>query len=381
MKKVLLASTALAFSAGWASADVINTGSAAGATIELDGFAEMGVFGNDLTDDSDLQFHTDIDLQFIFSGQTDGGLEFGANIDLDETDGSERGIRLIRDENGDIEDIQINEGQVVNRPTGGSIRDVTFGGSPAFDNALQGGEEIYIRGAFGALYMGDVDGALDWALTETSIGGSLTDNEENAGWNSNAGLDGFYDGQIARYEYAFGDFAIAASAEIDDLGNSDPILGLGAKYSYAGNGFDMVVGAGVQTISGAVSSVVSGALGDLEDEDLYDSTIWGISGDLSMSNGVQVIASYSNRTNDSDLNDDDGSYYGLAVGYEWDALLVSANWGHFEDWGVIGFDSEGYGLIANYDLGGGAELQAGYSHNTIGETDFSNYSFGVAMNF
>ena len=32
--------------------------------------------------------------------------------------------------------------------------------------------------------------------------------------NGNAGLDGGLDGQVARYDYSFGDFAVAISAEI-----------------------------------------------------------------------------------------------------------------------------------------------------------------------
>ncbi|MEO1580050.1 MAG: porin, partial [Pseudomonadota bacterium] len=72
MKKVLLASTALVVSAGIAAADV-----------SLSGSAELGIFD----DDTETQFHTDIDVTFTMSGETDGGLTFGASIDLDESDG------------------------------------------------------------------------------------------------------------------------------------------------------------------------------------------------------------------------------------------------------------------------------------------------------
>lgn len=364
MKKVLLASTALVFTTGYAMADVTNGGSDLGASITLEGFAEMGVFGDDAGDDSDLQFHTDIDLTFVMLGSTDSGLEFGAEIDLDETDTDQTlPVAINRGDDDGLE----------------SIDDITVGGSPAFDNSLQGGEEIFIRGAFGALYMGDVDGAFDWALQEAIIGDSLTDNHEHAGYNGNAGLDGQYDGQIARYEYSFGDFAFAISGEIDDTDEGDPILGIGLKYDYAGNGFGLSLGAGAQALTGLTDSVNS--LLD-EDED-YDSVIAGISGDLGLDNGLRVIANYSWRSNEGDNDiDDDGSHWGVAVGYEFDAFLIAANYGAFDDYGISADSSEGYGLIANYDLGGGASLQAGYGYNDIdGGDSFSTYSFGVAMNF
>ena len=65
MKKVLLASTALVASAGIAAADV-----------SLSGSAELGI----IDDDTATQFHTDIDVTFTMSGETDGGLTFGASV-------------------------------------------------------------------------------------------------------------------------------------------------------------------------------------------------------------------------------------------------------------------------------------------------------------
>jgi outer membrane protein OmpU len=368
MQKVLLASTALAMSAGWAMADVTNGGDALGASITLEGFAEMGVQGDDIADnpfnpenDVDLEFHTDIDMTIVMLGVTDGGLEFGAEIDLDETDVDfldPSGI--VRDEDGDL-------------------RDFTLGGSSAFDPRRQGGEEIFIRGAFGALYMGDVDGAFDWAMSEAIIGSSLNDDHEHAGYSGNAGLDGLYDGQIARYEYSWGDFGVAISGEIDDTDQGDPVLGIGAKYSWVGYGADITVGGGVQTISGLEDTFSN----IIEEDEEFSALIWGLSADVGMDNGIRGIVSYQQASLDGVEDDSDPIQWGVALGYEWDALLVAVNYGHYQDWAFLGerFDSEGYGLIANYDLGGGAELQAGYGHSTVNSNNFSTYSFGVAMNF
>ena len=58
MKKVLLASTALALTAGMAAADV-----------SLSGYAEIGVKDNG----DEVVFHHDFDVKFTLSGETDGG--------------------------------------------------------------------------------------------------------------------------------------------------------------------------------------------------------------------------------------------------------------------------------------------------------------------
>ena len=89
MEKFLLASTALVASATFAFAEV-----------NVSGTAEMGVFGasedlfnddNDDIEDADLQFHTDIDVIFTMAGETDQGLAFGAEVDLDDVVGDQLG--------------------------------------------------------------------------------------------------------------------------------------------------------------------------------------------------------------------------------------------------------------------------------------------------
>lgn len=389
MKKILFATTALVASTGFAMADVDVTGS-----------AEMGVFGGDNFDgsDQDAQFHTDINVIFTMSGETDAGLTFGAFVELDS--------------------------------------DVDNNLAP-FDPAEAGDDTaIFVSGALGTLTMGDTDGALDFALSELSIGASIQDNEEHFGWNGNSGLDGTYDGQVARYDYAIGGFSIAASAEIDDdpdtfridsngnifddIGDSieeieqDTVLGIGARYDGTFNNIDFGAGIGYQRAGMSQGIDPVGVDGDgnpiFSDTNEMDAEVLGLSLDMSMDNGLSAIVNYSNydnvfQTSIGDFAPDDGlvgigveldEHYGLAVGYEFGAFLVSANYGKFE---YDGAETSGYGLIANYDLGGGAELQAGYAHNDYeaedavidGLTgapgnldqsgDFDTYSFGIAMNF
>lgn len=350
MKKVLLATTSLVMTAGWAMADVTNKNSDLGASISLQGYASMGIIGtgdtDELTsvDDDTVSFASDIDLKFVMTGQTDGGLEFGAQVDLDETDST------------------------------------SLWESPW----TEGGETIYIRGAFGTLTMGDTDGAFDWAMTEAAFGDSIGDIQEHYGWNGNGGLDALYDGQVARYDYSFGDFAVGVSAELPDADDGDPILSIGGTYAGSFSGGQWTVGAGYQMVN------------DFRGGDV-DVWLAGLSGTLSMDNGFMATVNYSTGEVDYDHTGDDldPEHYGIAVGYESGPLLVAANYGHFEEY-VVGWDragtlavpvfsrrdGNGYGLLANYDLGGGASLQGAVSNNAPDDSDdFVTYSFGVAMNF
>lgn len=325
MNKLLLASTALVASTTFAMADV-----------DISGFAEMGVFGQNWSDDAldrDLQFHTDIDATFSMSGETDAGLTFGASVDLDEQ---------IGDNNA-----------VTGGPESGATR----------DDADDGGATIFVSGSLGTLTMGDTDGALDFAMTEAIIGATLRDDNEHFGYNGNDGLDEFYDGQVARYDYSFGDFSIAGSAEIDDTGDGNPVLGLGGRYSGEFAGIAFGAGLGYQTV----------------DFDDGDASVIGVSLDLNMDNGIQAIVNYSEFDVDSPAADSTDKHYGLAIGYEFDAFLVAVNYGKFEF--DDGSETDGYSLTANYDLGGGAALQAGYGDSDIDGLDAETYSFGIAMSF
>ncbi|MBV0913663.1 porin [Anianabacter salinae] len=334
MKKVLFATTALVGSAGIAAADVAITGS-----------AEMGVYGgagNFAGVNNPLQFFTDIDVTFTMSGTTDGGLTFGASIDLDESDGA------------------------------GAV-----GASPAFAPATQGGETIFVSGSFGTLTMGDTDGAFDWALSEVGIGGTLNDDHtSHPGYNGNAGLDasngggyvitpGFED-QIARYDYSFNGFSFAVSAAAVDTvvaaGARTTVIGVGAKYTFSGiSAGDITVGAGYQG-SGNIN-------------------IYGASIDAALGSGFRAIANYSRLDGNGVNSAFDYSHYALGLGYTMGAITVSANYGSYNY--EAGANSDGYALVANYNLGGGAVLQAGYANGTTRGVAAGNerYSFGMAMSF
>lgn len=306
MKKILLATTALVSFGGAASA----------AEIKLTGYAEMGIFDGDAVG-KDTQFHTDWQVDFRFSGETDGGVTFGGRVQLEENNGSER-----------------------------------VNGTPRIDE-----ESFFVSGAFGRVTLGETDGAYNWGLGFIYSGTSLRDDHSShAGAYWFTGLDGYYDDQIARYEYSFGDFGVAASAELDDNGPGDPILGFGGKWASNINGMDLAVGVGIQ------------------DNDQY--TVYGVSGSIALSNGLSLAAGYADLDGiDTHFSSSNGfsatadSWYGVSVAYQTGALLVSANYGAYDTETINGLATsanlKGWGVVANYDLGGGAVAMAGYGYSDV----------------
>jgi outer membrane protein OmpU len=359
MKKVLFATTALVATAGVAAADV-----------SLSGFAEMGIIGGS---EIDTQFHTDIDVTFTLSGATDNGLTFGASIDLDEEGG--------------------------------------------FGNTNGGPEAVFISGDFGTITMGDTDGALDWAVTEVGMAGSINDDHTahagysgNGGFNLNTaaaafgppgvggiGLDGLYDGQILRYNHSVGSFGFAASLEVADdrtvdeevlgalaFGSEDLAVDLGAVFGvgmkYSENGLSLGLGyqfAGV----------------DINDDGNAETIdFWSVAASAGYEiDGFNIVANLGRTEADINLGAGDvvGTYrvdhIGLGASYTVDALTVAANWGQYtyEMTGEGSATESGFGLAANYDLGGGAVAQVGYGHsNNFGDAaDTHSWSLGVAMSF
>lgn len=311
MKKVLFATTALVASAGIAAADV-----------KISGSAEMGVAGGT---NMDLQFIQSVDVRFAMTGQTDGGLTFGATIDLEDA---------VDTAVGGIDTVDVTNGQ---------FADFT----------------VFVSGAFGTLTMGDTDGAYDWALTEVALaGGSLTDNETgHGGYNGNSGLDGTYDGQIVRYDYSFGNFAFAVSAEMDDIGAGDAVLGVGVKYSAPMGATTIGVGVGYQTANNV--------------------DIIGASLMAGFDNGFKAALNWSELNGTAN----DYTHIGVGIAYVQGPWTFAANYGNYDRVNV-GTDSSGFGAVINYNLGGGAVIQAGYG-NTSPEVGNSTdtYSFGLSMSF
>ncbi len=323
MKKLLLASSALVASAGVASAE-----------ISWSGYAEMGIGGGT---NQDAEFIQDIALTFSMSGMTDNGIEFGASSDLDEGNGQD----------------QVNGGWNL-------------------DN-----ESVFISGAFGTLTMGEIDGAMDWALTEAAVGnpGSLNDDETAHAGYMGSYLDGQYDNQIVRYDYTMGDFGFALSAEMDETDARDPGMAIGAKYSMALGMGSLDLAAGYQQTDGTTAD---GFLDTIVVPAGQDVTVAGISAVMAMDNGLTVGVEYTDWEFGNVV---DATHTGIGVGYTMDAITLHANWGQYDVDGAG--DITGYGLAAAYDLGGGAALHLAYgdSDDDVNGVESDSWSFGLSMSF
>lgn len=334
MKKVLLATTALVAFAGAASAE-----------IKLDGYAEIGVDGGN--NGYETQFHNDWQVNFNFSSETDGGLSFGGKVQIEENNGAGRingnGVVAGLDTDGD-----------------GQIDTLVQNNGPRIDD-----EAFWVSGSFGKVTLGETAGALDWAVPDIYTGTAISDDHStHAGAYWNTGMDGSYDDQVARYEYSFGDFGAAISVEQDDSGVLDPIIGIGGKWSGSMSGADITAGIGYQTNGdGSTVSVAatakmangfSAAIGyaSFDNDPLYTFTDY-------VGNGVQV-----------------DNWVGVGVAYTQGALTVGANYGMYSASNAGDADPKGWGLVANYDLGGGAVAMVGYGASSGSDALGNSYGNG-----
>ena len=192
MKKILLATTLLAATTGFAAAEVT-----------LSGDARMGVisdFGS-----TDMAFTSRARVKFTLSGSTDGGLEFGASFRADNAAGASSG-------------------------TAGSV---------------------FISGAFGKLTMGDVDGAANAAVGQVSGVGlvnPLDSNEVTYIANGGSALLATAD-PSALYEYSTGDLTIYAS--VTQPSAAGDAYAIAAKYALG----DYTVALGYETVDAPIGSV------------------------------------------------------------------------------------------------------------------------------
>ncbi|MCB1399564.1 MAG: porin [Rhodobacteraceae bacterium] len=336
MKKVLFATTALVAFAGAASAEIAISGSA-----EM-GFVGGGDNGIGFSNAGEVELHNDVTLTIRATGETDTGLSFGASFDFSK---SPEG-----DENGDI----------------------------VLDN-----EAAFISGAFGTLTMGEIDSAMDWAITET-VGnpGTIGDDETiHAGYHGAFG-DGAYDNQHVRYDYSMGDFGFALSAELDDSGVRDAGYAVGLRYNTTFGATAVGFGIAYQNIDAAGYAPGNlGATGYALPGVSFvgDTDIVAVSANADFGNGFVAGLSYSDWS--SAALDADQTQ--VSLGYTTGALSIGVNYGI---WDFPTGDIEGFGLAAAYDLGGGMTVLAGYGDSSwdaaYGSDDgMETFSLGVSMAF
>ena len=192
MKKVLLATTALTLSAGFASADV-----------SMSGTGGAGVFG---AAGADLSVYSGVDLGFALSGASDNGMTFTASLDMGG------GHTLdVGDFELDTQDMVTDENASVAIGVAGVTITLSQNGvDDLYDDDIAG--DIGVSGAMGDLTYSVVTGLEDEDPTSLSIGysagaisGSVATSDEG-------------DASNMTVSYAMGDITVSAEADTDRTG-------------------------------------------------------------------------------------------------------------------------------------------------------------------
>ena len=259
MKKILLATTLIAASTGYAAAEVAVTGT-----------ARMGI----VYDGTDAAFSSRVRIKFVATGETDSGLSFGASMRADQTGG-----------NGD-------------------------GSHDHNTGTTNGDSTVYISGAFGKVTMGDTGNASDNILGQVSGVGytGLGDMNELA-FVTHAATG-------VLYEYSAGAVTFGLGAEQTNTNNA---MSAAVKYStdaymvglaYESDDFDsQTTLMGSVNVSGATikAKIVDGITAD---------TRYALSVDYTMS-GATVTAYYADHSDEFTVtgNGYDGKAYGIGASY------------------------------------------------------------------
>lgn len=330
MKKVLFATTALVFSAGFAAAEV-----------SLSGDGRMGVVYNG----DDWNFSSRARVIFTLSGQTDGGLEFGGSFKAHESGAAENGSAGSVYISGAFGKLEM--GDVVSAPEAlfGDLpevgyEDLTAGEgdfgpeslSPDFKGfAKLNGQGLlendipYLTGDSGATTSANNPVLLyTYSAGAFSVAASMSDGKEATGSNAyNVAKDSNQEYAIAA-AYTFQNYTVGLGYEVLDFAEDDA-LGNGkatqlelagvatfgdtsVKAYYAagddGNPVDQAYGLGVSSVFGATT--VMGYVQKVEFTDettaaldgLDGATWWGLGASYDLGGGASVAGGIS----DSDLD-------------------------------------------------------------------------------
>ena len=192
MKKVLLATTALTLSAGFASADV-----------SMSGTGGAGVFG---ANGADLSVYSGVDLGFSLSGASDTGMTFSASVDMGGGQTLDVG-----DFELDTQDMGTDNNTSVTIGVSGVTIELSQDGiDDLYDDDIAA--DIGISGAMGDLTYSVVTGLEDADPTSLSIGysagaisGSVATSDEG-------------DASTVSVSYAMGDITVSVEADTDRTG-------------------------------------------------------------------------------------------------------------------------------------------------------------------
>jgi outer membrane protein OmpU len=242
--------------------------------------------------------------------------------------------------------------------SGASDNGLTFGASIDLDEvaggiaSTGGSQAVHVSGGFGTLTMGDTDGALDKANAEVaSLTAIADDHTAHSGYNGGAGLDS---GDILRYDTTYNGFGISASLAQSDVAVANDVIAYG-----------------ITTTLGTVA--LSAAFQDNNTQD-----ITAVSAKTTVG-GLGMTVNYSEASMGTAATSYEHSGFGL--NYTMSGVNLHANYGSFDF--DNGTSADGFGLAANYGLGGGATVMVGYGNGTAqGATaDVTTFSVGLGLSF
>ena len=231
MKKVLLATTALTLSAGFASADV-----------SMSGTGGAGVFG---ANGADLSVYSGVDLGFSLSGASDTGMTFSASVDMGGGQTLDVG-----DFELDTQDMGTDDNTSVTIGVSGVTIELSQDGiDDLYDDDIAA--DIGISGAMGDLTYSVVTGLEDADPTSLSIGysagaisGSVATSDEG-------------DASTVSVSYAMGDITVSVEADTDrtgaDTNTTSVSYAMGDGMTISVEESEGVVEASVAYSSGAIS--------------------------------------------------------------------------------------------------------------------------------
>jgi outer membrane protein OmpU len=266
MKKVLLATSALAMMAGAASAEIALSGSARMGLV-YDGSLDAG--------GGETYFSSRVRIVFTASGETDTGLSFGASMRADQQGGNNN------DEGADK------------------------------DGDTNGDSTVFISGAFGKLTMGDVGGAADALVGQVS----------GVGYGPNDALQEIdFIGTTKTavyYEYSTGSLTFGLGAgqmyDVDGPADTEDQLNIGVKY--ATDAFSVALGYETSDSEDALHLGASATFGAatlkarVTDRDSEADIQWATSIDYAI-NATTITAFYT------DFGDNDTQHIGLGASYD-----------------------------------------------------------------
>ncbi len=301
MKKLLIATTALVMTAGVAAAEVTVTGE-----------TRFGV----LYDGENTNFTSRIRVIFGMSGETDGGLSFGASIRADQQEGDE------------------NEG---------------------------GAGSMFISGAFGKLSVGDVAGAAEKAVGDLDgVGLTGLGDFSDTVFITGDGAEATGKNPIFLYEYSINGFSFYLSGNDgrvkggslgSDAGKDDSAYAAGIGYEFG----DYSIGLGYESFDPeGITGVTAGSR--------YDHIAVG---------GSAAFGDVTLKAVYGEASDIDFTQYGISASGTVQAVVVTGYYKHLE---VGNADGEAFGIGASYDLGGGAALKGGVVDYNFDAVDTSNAS-------